>query len=110
MNTAGGIIHDQADADTDASIQERIAIGIGKFMCVVSNLMCVLLMCYILGSTAAGVGDSVDDENVQAIAKGIEKTSEKMAEKFEEERQEKEEENEEEEEEDQWEMFLICLF
>ena len=29
MNTAGGIIHDQAEADTDATISERIAIGIG---------------------------------------------------------------------------------
>ena len=30
MNTAGGIIHDQAEADTDATVSERIAIGIGK--------------------------------------------------------------------------------
>lgn len=36
MNTAGGIIHDQAEADTDASIQERIAIGVGQL-----NQMCL---------------------------------------------------------------------
>ncbi len=29
MNTTGGIIHDQAEADTDATFSERIAIGIG---------------------------------------------------------------------------------
>lgn len=31
--TAGGIIHDQGKADVDASIAERITIGLGEYMC-----------------------------------------------------------------------------
>ena len=33
MNVTGGIIHDQSEVDTDTSIQERIALGIGQFNC-----------------------------------------------------------------------------
>ena len=38
MNTTGGIIHDQAEADTDATISERITIGIG---------MLIIIECYM---------------------------------------------------------------
>ena len=30
MDVAGGIIHDQASADADTSIQQRLAIGVGE--------------------------------------------------------------------------------
>lgn len=30
MDVAGGIIHDQAEADADTSIQQRLAIGVGE--------------------------------------------------------------------------------
>ena len=37
MNVTGGIIHDQSEVDTDTSIQERIALGIGQFNAVIQN-------------------------------------------------------------------------
>ena len=30
MKVVGGIVHDQATADADASIQKRVAIGVGE--------------------------------------------------------------------------------
>lgn len=37
MNTAGGIIHDQAEADADTSLAQRAAIAVGGFI----NLPCM---------------------------------------------------------------------
>lgn len=56
------MIKDQATADEDASIQERIAIGVG--------------------SAAGGIKDSSDDALVHDIAKAVEKGAGKAADHY----------------------------
>ena len=51
----GGVIKDQATADEDASMKERLAIGVG--------------------SVAGGIKDSSNDPLVQTAAKVVEKTA-----------------------------------
>ena len=60
--TIGGVIKDEATADEDASVQERIAIGVG--------------------SIAGGIKDSSDDPLVHGIAKAVEKGAGKAADHY----------------------------
>lgn len=56
----GGVIKDQATADEDASMKERLAIGVG--------------------SVAGGIKDSSDDPLVHDLAKTVEKGAGEVAE------------------------------
>lgn len=46
LNTAGGVVHDQAEADADMSVLQRVAIAVGK-----SNVV-VITVCYVHAYTA----------------------------------------------------------
>ena len=59
---AGGVLKDQATADEDASLQERIAIGVG--------------------SVAGGMQDISDDPLVHNMAKVVEKGAGKVADHY----------------------------
>lgn len=62
FTSPGGVIKDQATADEDASLQERLAIGVG--------------------SVAGGLKDSSDDALVHNIAKTVEKGAGKVADHY----------------------------
>ncbi|XP_019858958.1 PREDICTED: uncharacterized protein LOC109587164 [Amphimedon queenslandica] len=72
MKVGGGMIHDQAEADPNASIGERIAIGVG--------------------GAASGVGDCVGDDTAKEVLKGVGKGAEKVNEKLKEKREKEEKE------------------
>ena len=60
--TVGGVIKDQATADEDASLKERLAIGVG--------------------SAAGGIKDSSDDPLVHGLAKAVEKGAGEVADHY----------------------------
>ena len=108
INFVGGVITDQAEADEDTSLKERVAVAVGKLQI---NLQCgsnlVLRKMFVfwnphvfIGSTAAGVKD-LDSMKYNSDGKAICSAVESMAEKVQEEMgEDKENEKEEETQED----------
>lgn len=97
----GGVITDQAEADEDTSLKERVAIAVGKLFDTIvyysasyiiiikfcrSDPLCVLILIIIchVGSTAAGVQD-LDSMKYNSDGKAICSAVESMAEKAQEE-------------------------
>ena len=85
----GGVVKDQAKADEDLSIKERVALGVGKGSKRTNDRRCgpsltplrYWILSLLIGSTAGGVAklDSVNYDG-KAVARAVESVAESVQE------------------------------